>query len=72
MIFMSEEVKNGIVKAWNRYLLTQQQRFSKNEGSSAQHEDAFRMFKEGIKTHGKLSQKEKTELLMAIGQMPPA
>ena len=65
---MSEEAKTQILHAWNRYLSQQHRRFAKNEGSSLQHEDAFRAFKEGIRNHVKLSKKEKEELLSQIGQ----
>ena len=65
---MSEETKTQILDAWNRYLSQQHRRFAKNEGSSLQHETNFRAFKEGIKSHAKLSKKEKDELLSQIGQ----
>ncbi|MCX8197843.1 MAG: hypothetical protein N3F07_01455 [Candidatus Micrarchaeota archaeon] len=67
---MSEEVKNEILRAWNRHLALQEQRHSRNEWSSAQAEDYKRIFKEGIMRHSKLSKKEKNELLAHIG-FPP-
>ncbi|MEM4634135.1 MAG: hypothetical protein QW275_03205 [Candidatus Anstonellaceae archaeon] len=67
---MSEEVKNEILKAWNRHLALQEQRYMRNEGSSAQAEDYRRIFREGIIRHTKLSKKEKNELLAHIGFQP--
>lgn len=60
---MSEEVKTEIIRAWNRHLNEHTRRARKNEGSVAQHEDTFRLFKQGIKEHAKLSKKEKEELI---------
>ena len=65
---MSEEIKSQILHAWNRYVKQQSRRYAKNEGSSTQHEDTFRTFREGIRGHAKLSKKEKDELLTTIGQ----
>jgi hypothetical protein len=67
---MSEEIKTQILHAWNRYMSQQTRRYAKNEGSSTQHEDAFKLFKQGIKSHAKLSKKEKDELLVSIGGQP--
>ena len=67
---MSEEVKAQILHAWNRYVVEHARRYRKNEVSSAQHDDTFRLFKEGIKGHGKLSKREKEELLSRIGAIP--
>lgn len=64
---MSEMIKNEIITAWNRYLTESSRRYSKNEGSTAQHEDYCRLFKEGIKNHARLSKREKDELLVRIG-----
>lgn len=68
---MSEEVKSEIITAWNRYISTQRRRYAKNEGSTTQHEDIVRTFKSGIVEHPKLSKKEKTELLLQMGFVPP-
>jgi len=68
---MSEEIKNQIITAWNRYLSTQRRRYAKNEGSTTQHEDTVRMFNDGIVKHPKLSKREKEELLLRIGFVPP-
>lgn len=65
---MSEEIKTQIMHAWNRYLNQQSRRYAKNEGSSTQHEDAHKLFRQGIKNHAKLSKKEKEDLLGQIGQ----
>ncbi|VVC02143.1 Uncharacterised protein [uncultured archaeon] len=65
---MSEEIKTQILHAWNRYMSQESRRYAKNEGSSTQHEDAFKLFRQGIKNHAKLSKKEKEELLASIGQ----
>jgi hypothetical protein len=67
---MSEEIKNQIIAAWNRYLNVQQRRYRRNEGSSAQNDDAHRTFKDGIANHSRLSKKEKVELLSKIGGAP--
>ncbi len=64
---MSDEIKAGILKAWNRYMSEHSRRYAKNEGSTAQHEDYCRIFKEGVKNHAKLSKNEKEELLMHVG-----
>ena len=64
---MSEEIKNDIITAWNRYISTQRRRYAKNEGSTTQHEDTMRAFKTGIVEHPKLSKKEKEELLLQMG-----
>jgi hypothetical protein len=63
---MSEEVKNEIIKAWNKYLTTRKRQYQYNEASSAQAEEYLRLFKEGIIKHQKLSKKEKKELLEYI------
>ncbi|HIH19194.1 TPA: hypothetical protein HA225_04405 [Candidatus Micrarchaeota archaeon] len=67
---MSEEIKTQILHAWSRYVQQQSRRYAKNEGSSQQHEDAYRLFKQGIKNHAKLSKKEKDELLVSITGQP--
>jgi len=64
---MSEETKNEIIKAWNRYMVSRERQYVRNEGSSAQNDDYRRLFKEGIVKHAKLSKKEKSELLTHIG-----
>lgn len=64
---MSEEIKVQIMTAWNRYADEQSKRYRKNEGSTTQHEDYCRLFREGIISHPKLSRKEKAELLVRIG-----
>ena len=58
---MSEEIKNEIITAWNRYLASHSRRCNKNEGSIIQHEEHVRVFHTGIKNHAKLSKKEKDE-----------
>ena len=63
---MSSETKDDILVAWNRYLTDHERRLKKNEGSSTQYEDAFRLFKQGIVEHPRLSIKEKQELLLQI------
>ena len=63
---MSSETKDEILVAWNRYLTDHERRLKKNEGSSTQYEDAFRLFKQGIVDHPRLSLKEKQELLLQI------
>jgi hypothetical protein len=63
---MSDEIKDEILVAWNRYLTDHQRRLKKNEGSSTQYDDAFRLFKQGILEHPKLSKREKEELLVQI------
>lgn len=68
---MSDEIKNEIITAWNRYLSTQRRRFAKNEGSTTQHEDIVRTFKAGIVEHPKLSKREKEELLLQMGFVAP-
>ncbi|MEM4348781.1 MAG: hypothetical protein QXN37_04415 [Candidatus Anstonellaceae archaeon] len=68
---MSEEVKLQILAAWNRYTAEHIRRYKKNEGSSAQHEEYCRIFRDGILKHPKLSKKEKEELLIKIGFFPP-
>lgn len=65
---MSEQVKVEILKAWNRYIGEHSRRYAKNEGSTAQHEDYCRIFKEGVKNHAKLSKAEKDELLLHISR----
>ena len=67
---MSEEMKLQIITAWNRYADEQSKRYRKNEGSTTQHEDYCRLFREGILGHPKLSRKEKDELLARIGFTP--
>ena len=67
---MSEEIKLQILNAWGKYLREQSRRYAKNEGSSQQHEDTYRLFKQGILGHPKLSKKEKEELLARIGKTP--
>ncbi|MCX8174903.1 MAG: hypothetical protein N3E51_01730 [Candidatus Micrarchaeota archaeon] len=69
---MSDEVKNEIIMAWNRYLSTQRQRQAKNEWSTAQHEETLKMFRKGIANHPKLSKKERQELLVKMGLAPHA
>lgn len=64
---MSDEVKGEILKAWNRYMVTRERQYVRNEGSSAQNDDYRRLFKEGIVNHEKLSKKEKTDLLSQLG-----
>ncbi len=64
---MSDEIKLQIITAWNRYADEQSKRYRKNEGSTTQHEDYCRIFKQGIVEHPKLSKKEKEELLVKIG-----
>ena len=64
---MSDEIKLQIITAWNRYADEQGKRYKKNEGSTTQHEDYCRLFKEGIVKHPKLSKKDKEELLVKIG-----
>ncbi len=67
---MSEEIKNEISGAWSRYLDEQRKRYNKNEGSLTQYENTLETFKEGIRNHGRLSKKEKLELLSQMG-LPP-
>ena len=67
---MSEEMKLQIITAWNRYADEQSKRYRKNEGSTTQHEDYCRLFREGIVTHPTLSRKERAELLARIGFAP--
>ena len=67
---MSDEIKLQVITAWNRYADEQSKRYRKNEGSTAQHEDYCRLFREGIIMHPKLSKKEKDELLVKIGFAP--
>ena len=69
---MSEEIKNQVTGAWNRYILEHQKRYKKNEGSASQHEDYCRLFKEGIANHPRLSKKEKLALFQETGLLPPA
>lgn len=69
---MSSEIKDEILVAWNRYLTEHQRRLRKNEGSTTQHEDAFRLFKQGIAEHPKLSKREKEELLVHISTIRSA
>jgi len=69
---MSEEIKNEIITAWNRYLASHSRRCSKNEGSIVQHEEHVKVFHFGIKNHARLSKKEKDDLLAYIGAVPQA
>ncbi len=69
---MSEDTKNEILKAWNRHLVARERQYHRNEGSTAQTEDYRNVFKNCILNHGKLSKKEKGELLEQLGIAPPA
>ena len=69
---MSDEIKTQVIGAWNRYVSEHSKRYRKNEGSTSQHEDYCRIFKEGIVNHPKLSRKEKEELLLRTGLGMPA
>lgn len=68
---MTEDMEK-ILTAWNRFMVIRGRQANKNEGSSAQHEDYRRIFKEGIVGHPKLSKKQKHELLVHIGAAPPS
>ena len=63
---MTSETKEEILFAWNRYVTNRERLYKKNEGSTTQHEDTVRLFKEGIVNHRSLSRKEKEELLMQL------
>lgn len=64
---MSEEIKNEILKAWNRHLVEMQRQAMRNEGSSAQVEEYRKLFREGVLKHAKLTKREKEELLAHMG-----
>ena len=68
---MADNVKDEILVAWNKYLVEHGRRLRKNEGSSTQIEDAFRLFKQGIVNHARLSKREKEELLVQISSTKP-